>query len=302
MVASLSSIDDLASLALCVFSVHFLFLFRSFSCVVLGGFRQRRRGPALARAKHAAATSGGRRSDSWPQSPCNRHSSKRVRILSWVEFVTKQLVMMSESRFFFLFLLPSSIFSSLSMYLLLFTYLSEIFTAAGGRGGGKTYRLTKEGHTFLGNRDATLPPQRLSRELLMEDLKTRKSTSSSSSSSSSSSASYLRSSSSSSAAAAAGGGGGDGGVNEDGLTSEEQQLYIKIMALRQNLAKETTRKRRITCAPWMIMSKSRVSLKINEVSRNDLERSRNSIFRATHPQNEILTLSLSLSLSLSPFQ
>ena len=56
------------------------------------------------------------------------------------------------------------------MYLLLFTYLSEIFTAAGGRGGGKTYRLTKEGHTFLGNRDATLPPQRLSRELLMEDL------------------------------------------------------------------------------------------------------------------------------------
>ena len=103
MVASLSSIDDLASLALCVFSVHFLFLFRSFSCVVLGGFRQRRRGPALARAKHAAATSGGRRSDSWPQSPCNRHSSKRVRILSWVEFVTKQLVMMSESRFFFPF-------------------------------------------------------------------------------------------------------------------------------------------------------------------------------------------------------
>ena len=49
----------------------------------------------------------------------------------------------------------------------------------------------------------------------------------------------------------------------------------------------------------MIMSKSRVSLKINEVSRNDLERSRNSIFVQLTPKTKSNSLSLSLSLSLS---
>ena len=145
-------------------------------------------------------------------------------------------------------------------------FVRQVFTTGGNGGnsgggfvsGGKTYRVSRSGHTFLGDRSAALPPFRLSRELLAEDLKARAATTSSNSSSSSysssssssyasnsssSSASYLRGSSSSSSSSR----------DEDGLTSEERQLFNKLMGLRVSLAKETTRKRRITCAPWMIM-------------------------------------------------
>ena len=145
----------------------------------------------------------------------------------------------------------------------------QVFTTGGNGGnsgggfvsGGKTYRVSRSGHAFLGDRSAALPPFRLSRELLAEDLKARAATTSSnsssssySSSSSSSSSSYASNSSSSSASYLRGSSSSSSSSrDEDGLTSEERQLFNKLMGLRVSLAKETTRKRRITCAPWMIM-------------------------------------------------
>ena len=110
--------------------------------------------------------------------------------------------------------------------------------------GGKTYSLTAAGRALAADAKATFPPVRLSRELLSEEAFARRGARSSRGASSSLVFDGVGSSNSSSTS---------GGADAS-LSKVEQQLYQRLTNLRSALADETTKAKRITCAPWMVMS------------------------------------------------
>jgi hypothetical protein len=116
--------------------------------------------------------------------------------------------------------------------------------------GYKTFAATAAGKLLLAPPSA-LPPCRLSAELLAEESVARRGA--------------KRTLAGGAGSRGSGGGGGvgpagmgdaagsqGGGSSEASLTGAERVLFQRLAALRATLAAETSKAKRITCAPWMV--------------------------------------------------